>query len=197
MGGGSVLQPVDPGRTRLRIPRREGQAPPLRRRPTSPRSRLPFRVSDAGTSRTPSPTAQTHVPAQPIPFRVSDAGRGKPLPYGADPRLPARPRAAAPTTETNAFAPSRMGARKHTRPPPTAKKHGQMQKMLCPCFSIIVPVHSMRIICLGGLYSSRLSSELLNSSRQAAKRSMVSVSNSSRLSKKGWNIGTLLARDLA
>ena len=45
---------------------------------------LPYGVvrNQHGTSRTPSPTAQTHVSAQPIPFRASHAGRGKPLPYG-------------------------------------------------------------------------------------------------------------------
>ena len=59
---------------------REGQAPPLRRRlrrgaefTAGRRGRRPLR------GRPTSPRSR-------LPFRVSDVGRGKPLPYGADPR---------------------------------------------------------------------------------------------------------------
>ncbi len=93
--GGRGRPPLRRQRTASHLPRR-GRACPARK------NGLPVRLYEVaqivresfadtvGTSRTPSPTAQTHVSAQPIPFRVSDAGRGKPLPYGADPR----PRAA-------------------------------------------------------------------------------------------------------
>ncbi len=65
-----------------RIRRREGQAPPLRRRPTSPCSRYPSARPTPGRRGRRPLRGRPTSPRSRLPFRVSHAGRGKPLPYG-------------------------------------------------------------------------------------------------------------------